>query len=106
MLLDTIYAKMGPLKYPLAYLPQWYTKIFLKIDLSKQSPARSIAEKDIPIFIIHSEKDSQIPALHAEKLLRTQPRAQSWVIEAGEHGQLSQSSEYQRRIVQFFEKNL
>src|SRR3989338_1490042 len=73
---DSAYAKLSHmvqhmyriffvLKYPLAYLTKLYGILFLRINLDDASPVESIKNLEIPILLIHAEKDSQIPVKEA-----------------------------------------
>jgi dipeptidyl aminopeptidase/acylaminoacyl peptidase len=95
------------LKYPIAYLVGFWTKVFLGIDLREVSPARSVRNATIPILLIHSSADTVIPFSHArqlQKALAHNARAEFWFNERFAHGQLS--SDYQTRVKNFFNKNL
>ena len=95
------------LKYPLAYLTGFWTKIFLGIDIREISPKETVKNLKIPVLIIHSANDSVIPFKHAlllQDALKDNPRADFWFQENLTHGQLG--GEYQKRIEDFFDKNL
>ncbi len=95
------------LKYPLAYLTGLWAKIFLEIDLKKVSPATAVKDLTIPILIIHSENDEVIPfenALRIQEALKDNPQAEFWFQENIIHGQFG--DEYQKRIENFFKRNL
>ncbi len=95
------------LKYSLAYLTGIWTKIILGIDFKKVSPTASVKDLNIPILIIHSKNDEMIPfknALLIQEALKDNPRAEFWFEKNLIHGQLG--GEYQKRIEDFFAKNL
>ncbi len=95
------------LKYPIAYMTGLWAKIFLGIDLKKVSPAESAKNLTIPILIVHSKNDEVIPfknALLIQEALKNNPKAEFWFEENLIHGQLG--GEYQKRIEDFFERNL
>ena len=95
------------IKYPLAYLTGVWAKLFLGIDMKSVSPVESAKHIDIPVLIIHSTNDEVIPFSHAEllkKALKENPKAEFWFQDDLIHGQLS--SEYELRILDFFERNL
>ena len=95
------------IKYPLAYLTGVWAKLFLGIDMKSVSPVESAKHIDIPVLIIHSTNDEVIPFSHAELLkeaLKDNPKAEFWFQDDLIHGQLS--SEYELRIMDFFERNL
>ncbi|MBT9164820.1 MAG: 2-succinyl-6-hydroxy-2,4-cyclohexadiene-1-carboxylate synthase [candidate division WS2 bacterium] len=95
------------LKYPLAYLTGFWTKIILGIDLKNISPAQSAKNLKIPVLLIHSKNDEVIPFRHAkllQKALKDNLRAEFWFEENLMHGQFGE--EYQKRIEDFFGRNL
>ncbi len=95
------------LNYPLASLTEFWAKVFLGIDLKNVSPANSAKNLNIPILIVHSKNDEVIPfknALLIQEALKNNPRAEFWFEENLIHGQLGE--EYQKRIGEFFDKNL
>lgn len=95
------------LKYPLAYLTGLWAKTFLGIDMEKISPAESAEKLKIPVLIVHSKNDGVIPfknALLIQASLRNNPRSEFWFQENLIHGQFDE--EYQKRIGDFFDKNL
>jgi len=95
------------LRYPMGYLTRLWAKIFLGIDIKKISPMESAKDLAIPVLIIHSTNDDVIPFSHAlfiKKALRNNPRAEFWFSENLFHGQLGE--EYQKRIGDFFKRNL
>ncbi len=95
------------LKYPSAYLTGLWAKIFLDLDLKKISPEESVKNLNIPILIVHSKNDNVIPfknAILIQESLTNNSRAEFWFQENLVHGQLG--GEYQKRIENFFEKNM
>lgn len=95
------------LRYPMGYLTWLWAKIFLGIDIEKISPVESAKDLTIPVLVVHSTNDNVIPFSHAlliKKALRNNPRAEFWFSENLFHGQLSE--EYQKRIGDFFKRNL
>lgn len=95
------------LKYPLAELTLFWTKLFLGINASKATPYESAKNLNIPILLIHGTNDEVIPfknALLIQEVLKDNPWADFWFQENLFHGQ--QASEYQKRIEDFFDRNL
>lgn len=95
------------LKYPLAYLTRLWALLILGIDLREVSPARSAENLSIPVFIIHSKNDDVISFQHAlliQEALKENPRAEFWFEENLIHGGFSPA--YQKRIADFFQRNL
>lgn len=95
------------LKYPLAKLTLFWTKLFLGINVREATSYESVKNLDIPILLIHSTNDEVIPFRHAELLqeaLKNNPKAEFWFEENLIHGQFGEK--YQKRIEDFFDKNL
>ena len=95
------------IRYPLAYLTGLWAKLLLGIDIKDVSPVESAKHIDIPVLIIHSTNYEVIPFSHAEllkKALKENPKAEFLFQDDLIHGQLS--SEYELRILDFFERNL
>ena len=95
------------LEYPLAKLTLFWTKLFLGINARESSPIESVKNLNIPILLIHSTDDKVIPFRHAKLLqeaLKSNPKAEFWFKENLVHGQFGE--EYQKRIEDFFNKNL
>lgn len=95
------------LRYPLAYLTGFWAKIFLGIDIKEVSPKEAVKNLKNPILIIHSANDNVIPFKHAlllQEALKDNLRAEFWFEEDLIHGQLG--GEYQKRIEDFFDRNL
>lgn len=95
------------LKYPFVYFTSLWAKLFLSIDLKKISPAESARNLRIPILLIHSKNDDVIPfknALLIQEALKENTSAEFWFEENLVHGQFG--DEYQKRIEDFFARNL
>ncbi|MDP3640099.1 MAG: alpha/beta fold hydrolase [Nanoarchaeota archaeon] len=95
------------LKYPLAKLTLLWAKLFLGINASDVSPMESATKLSIPILLIHSTNDEVISFRHAELLqekLKNNLKTEFWFEENLIHGQFG--GEYQKRIEDFFERNL
>ncbi len=95
------------LKYPLAKLTLFWTKLFLGINAGEATPYESVKNLNIPILLVHSTNDEVIPFKHAELLqeaLKNNLKTEFWFEENLIHGQFGE--EYQKRIGDFFERNL
>lgn len=99
--------RLPVLRHALGYLTGLWARIFLEIDLKKISPAESVKNLAISVLIIHSKNDDVISFAHAlllQDALKNNPRAEFWFEENLVHGQFGET--YERRIEEFFEKNL
>ena len=115
---DSAYAKLSDivkhmyriffvLKYPLAYLTKLYGILFLKINIDDASPVDSIKNLEIPILLIHAERDSQIPVKEAYLLHNANKKAELWIVENAGHGMTHSidTEKYEKRVLEFFEGN-
>lgn len=95
------------LNYPLAWLTGLWAKIFIGVDISKISVSDRVKDTTIPIMIIHSKNDDVTPfknAMLLEEALKHNPNAVFWFQDDLIHGQFD--TEYQKKITDFFLKNL
>lgn len=116
---DSAYAKLGNMvkhmyspffiiKYPLAYLTKLYGLIFLGINIGNVNPVDAIKNKQIPILLIHAEKDSQIPVSEAYLLHEVNKKAELWIVKGADHGMSHaiNPEKYEERVIGFFEENI
>lgn len=116
---DSTYAKLSHMvehmyriflifKHPLAYLTRFYGILFLKIDIDKVNPVDAIGKLDVPVLLIHAEKDSQIPVSEAYLLHNANKKAELWIVEDADHGMTHsiRPEEYIQRVVGYFTDNL
>ncbi len=71
--------------------------------MSKRARRKFIGDIKAPIFLIHSEGDSQIPAEHARILKEANPAAKLWIVDEADHGEAGaiHRAEYETRILEF-----
>jgi dipeptidyl aminopeptidase/acylaminoacyl peptidase len=103
MLAHGLYAWMGPLRYPFVGLMRLWSRVFLGADVTTYSPLAAAARLSIPVWLIASRDDEQIPFAHAERLraaLAANPRAEDTFLDAARHGVLPPDVE--RRLERFF----
>ena len=102
-----LYAWLGPLKYPFVELMVAWGRLALGVDLTTPSPVRAAARVRVPVLLIHSRADEQIPFGHAERLRRAlaaNPHADLHVLDAGRHGELP--GDFAARLARFFSTHL
>ena len=103
MLAHGLYAWMGPLRYPFVGLMRVWSRLFLGADVTAYSPVAAAARLSIPVYLIASRDDEQIPFAHAERLreaLGANPRAEYEFMDRGRHGVMAPDVE--QRLEQFF----
>lgn len=106
--LNLIFRNFGFFRYPLIGIIKLWAKLFFKIDVDEVSPLKYISEIKVPLFLIHSQQDSQIPVAHAQLLHKENPQSELWIIPEAEHGSgmALRQEEYQRRVLKFFSNYL
>ena len=103
VLAHELYAWMGPFRYPFVGLMRAWSRLFLGADVTGNPPVRAAARLAIPVYLIASRDDEQIPFRHAERLreaLAANARAEYEFMERGQHGVMAPDVE--QRLEQFF----
>jgi len=98
-----LYGWLGPLKYPFVLLLRAWARLFLGHDVTALSPERACAALAVPVLLIASRGDEQIPFAHAERLrqaLGGNARAEVVFMDRGRHGELPDG--FDARLAQFF----
>jgi uncharacterized protein len=93
-------------KYPLVELMLVWSRLFLGADISRPSPATAAAALRIPVLLVASRDDEQIPFHHAERLaaaLAGNPLAE---IQFGRGLHNERAPDFERRLAEFFDKRL
>ena len=103
-----IYSIFGPLKFPFVITTNLLAKIFFGKWPKDISPALAVRDYDVPIFIIHGEKDSQIPVENAYALKENNPNIEFWIVEGADHGQVYafHPKKYKTKIKSFLRKHM
>ena len=106
--LDNIFSIFGVLRHPLLDIMNIWNKIVFGITLKNVSPLKNIGNLKVPILLIHGDRDSQLPVSGSKKLHQKNPKSQLWIIKNADHCETSfvAGDEYNRRITDFFDKNL
>ena len=108
LVLNLIFKNFGFFRYPLIGIIKLWAKLFFKIDVDEVSPLKYISEIKAPLFLIHSQQDSQIPLAHVQLLHKESPQSELWIIPEAEHGSgmALRQKEYQSRVLKFFSNYL
>ena len=91
------------LKYPFVALLRGWSLVFFGHDITAVSPERAAATLAVPVLLVASRADEQIPFAHAERLSRAlagNPRAEFMVTDRGRHGELPAG--FEARLAEFF----
>lgn len=102
-----LYSRLWVLKYALVELLVLWGQVFLGGDVTRPSPAAAAGTLSIPVLLVHSREDEQIPFGHAERLQRAlaqNPEAVFWFPEHGRHGELP--LDFHARVAAFFKTHL
>ena len=94
--------------WPVVQLGFLYARVRYGIDLRKASPADAVRATNVPILLIHGDRDTHIPVRHSFELQALRPRTtQLWVIRGAEHVQCLRigGAEYERRVIDWFGKH-
>ena len=85
-----------------------WMEIFYKNSLDSISPANLAPNIDLPVLIIHGERDQNFPLNHAWRLRDSFPagRAELFVARNSDHSSSSLKPEYPRVIKAFFDRHL
>ncbi len=82
----------------------WAKKIY-KIDISEQSPEKSLKNISVPVLIIHAENDDVIPSKNAHLLYdaANEPK-ELWIVPKATHGEayFMARKEYEEKVLGFF----
>jgi len=81
-----LYAWLGPLKYPLVGMTRVWSRLFVGDDITRPAPVEAAATLTVPVLLVASREDEQIPFAHAERLreaLAANPRAEFVFTAAG-----------------------
>lgn len=98
-----LYGWLGPAKHPFVGLMRVWSRVVFGGDLTRPSPAEAAARLEIPVLLVASRTDEQIPFAHAERLraaLAPRGRAELLVMEHGRHGELP--PDFASRLARFF----
>jgi len=102
-----LYAGLWLLREPLVGLMRVWSRLFLGADITRPSPEQAARRLAIPVLLMHSRADEEIPFHHAERLARAlagNPRAQIVFADEGYHGALG--AQVQERLARFFLESL
>lgn len=82
--------------------------LFLGLDAGEVIPRReaaTLAERDVPLFIIHSTTDEVVPYEHAKLFRQAYPEAELWRLEDYDHVQAYTHPRYEQRLMQFLSES-
>jgi len=86
-----LYGWMWYLRYPFVWLLRGWSRLFFGHDITEVSPERAAAAVTVPVLLVASREDEQIPFGHAERLHRAlahNTRSEFMFTDHGRHGEL------------------
>ena len=98
-----LYGWLGWLKYPFVGLLRGWSLVFFGHDITVVSPERAAAALSVPVMLVASREDEQIPFAHAERIRRAlahDPRNEFEFTDRGRHGELPRGLE--ASLMRFF----
>jgi pimeloyl-ACP methyl ester carboxylesterase len=98
-----LYGWLGPVKHPFVGLLRVWSRGVFGHDITRPSPAEAAARLEIPVLLVASRADEQIPFAHAERLraaLAPRGRAEFLFMEHGRHGELP--PDFAAHLARFF----
>src|SRR5262245_44863239 len=98
-----LYGWLWYLKYPFVWLLRGWSLVFFHHDLTAVSPERAAATLAVPVLLVASREDEQIPFAHAERLRRAlagNPRTELVFMDRGRHGELPRG--FDASLARFF----
>ena len=107
-MVNQVFKIFGPFRYPFVELTNLLSLITFKVHPREVSPAKDIKDSETPIFVIHGNKDSQIPVEEAYLIKESKPDVELWIVENADHGQAYAlySSEYKKKVRSFLAKHM
>jgi dipeptidyl aminopeptidase/acylaminoacyl peptidase len=102
-----LYGWMWLGRYPFVEAMLLWSRLAFGGDITQPTPAAAAARLTVPVLLVHSRMDEQIPFGHAERLraaLGANARAEFEFMERGRHGELPAG--FEARLVRFFHRAL
>ncbi len=85
----------------------FWMALFYRIDLDTLSPARLAPLIDVPVMLVHGEKDRRFPLAFADKLLNSfkPDQARLYIAKGAGHSDSSRVNGYEAALKQFLEQS-
>lgn len=100
----------GPLETllpPLLVGPAFlYGRLRFDTDLDLASPLAAVTKTSVPILLIHSPQDRNIPPAHSGRLKQANPAAELWHVPGARHTSALSAypEEFERRVIAWFQR--
>ena len=102
-----LYSRLWLAREPFVLALRLWSRLFFGADITRPAPAEAAARLAVPVLLVHSRGDEQIPFRHAERLqaaLAGNRRAEFEFMERGRHGELPAG--FEARLAGFFRRAL
>ncbi|HEU4370135.1 MAG TPA: alpha/beta fold hydrolase [Methylomirabilota bacterium] len=102
-----LYAWMWLARYPFVEAMLLWSRLVFGADISHPTPAGAAARLRVPVLLVHSRADEQIPFRHAQRLraaLAGNAQAEFEFLDRGRHGELPAG--FEGRLARFFRRAL
>ena len=102
-----LYGWMWLARYPFVEAMLMWSRLLFGADITRPSPAEAAARVAVPVLLVHSRADEQIPFRHAERLrtaLAANSKAEFEFMDRGRHGELGPG--FESRLARFFHRAL
>ena len=106
--LDFVFKDFGAFRIPLLWLIRAWNLVFLQVSADSVAPENFIAGIKTPVLLIHGDSDTQVPVDNSLTLHKIAKQTELWIIKSAGHGETADigGAEYDKRITEFFSKNL
>jgi len=101
-----VYFIFGPLNYPFVWTTNILATIFIGINPKDISPAEAVKEINVPILLIHGDRDTEINVKNSFQIKKNNDKIDLWIIEGANHLQATGTDEYRTRISEFLRKHI
>ena len=102
-----LYGWMSVGRYPFVEGMLLWSRVLFGADISRPSPVEAASHLEVPVLLVHSRQDEQIPFRHAERLrtaLSNNPKAEFDFMDRGRHGEMPAG--FEGKVSRFFRRAL
>lgn len=106
--LDHIFRPWGPWRKPLLALMKAWNLVLVGVNINSLNPVENTGAFARPMFLVHGDADTQVPPASSLAIKAANPAAELWLVGGAGHGENwgRAGKEYERRLTEFFRKNL
>lgn len=107
-IINSVYRIFGPLRWPFVKVTEFLVWIVFGVDPKNVSAVDAVKESKIPTFLIHGDKDIQIPVEHSYAIKESNPKIELWIIKGADHGEahMLKEKEYEKKVKDFLKKHM